>query len=478
MNKILEKHVYEVTLQYLTKNKLIHRRQFGFQPGKRVSMLLNELTEEVYKNLDDGKATMCIMLDYQKAFDTLGHKKILKALKDVGVNGMMYAWFKEYLRERKYEVNALNVDSERMDLDSGVPQGSFLGPLLFILVTNSLWDYVRDGELYMYADDACILLSDKSTENLYKRAQKTFNIVQAWSHDHGLKLNASKTKYMIIIDERKRDKGKGQLVVHDLECLHERERNGCGCKLMIERVKSAKYLGVWIDEHFTWKVHVSHLRDKLRACLAALVRMGRRADMKIRKLVYMALGDSHLNYGITAWGNCNLTERKKLIRLQNKILRCIFGENYWEKSRDNGIMGLERKFIYRNFVESYFDNTHRIERETVRVTRASSSASYVLPKIRTEYGRKRQAYIIPKIWEILPASLKDLVTYKGVKLFGKEWAFSLKRTDFENHFKIKMKPKLVTLKKKNLGNKKERKKNHHERTTTKQKKTGPSSLVP
>lgn len=442
MNKILEKYVYNMTMNYVKTSKIMNKNQFGFQPGKRITTLLNKVTNTIYGNLDEGKYTLCLFIDYQKAFDTLGHQTILDSLEDVGITGKMKNWFKEYLRGRMSEVCVLNSESERFEMDSGVPQGSFLGPLLFILVTNSIWDGLQDGEIYLYADDVCILLSDKSIEKLFERAQKIFDGVQAWSHDNGLTMNAIKTKYMIIQDERKRVKGEGELVVHEPECLHNFENNECGCEKRIERVKCAKYLGLWFDEFFTWREHVRHVRGKLRSCMAAMVRLGNRASDRIKKVVYMALGDSHLNYGITAWGNCLLTHRKKLTVIQNKILRYMYGENFKQISNKNNIMGLERKFVYRLFVEYYFDNEYKIEKQTERVTRAStSSIKYMIPKIRTEYGRKQHAWMIPTIWEKLPNELKNLITYKGAKFFGKEWAFSLGRDFFENKLKIKLEPK-------------------------------------
>lgn len=451
MNKILEKYVYDMTIEYIQKNNLIHKNQYGFQPGKRISVLLGELANRVYTNLDQRKYTMCIFIDYQKAFDTLGHQTILDALEDVGISGKMRSWFEEYLKGRKFEVNVGNETSERMDVESGVPQGSFLGPLLFILVANSLWDWVDDGELFMYADDACILLSDYKIENLYKRAQKVFDSVQEWSHDHALNMNAEKTKYIIIQEPHRKRNQEEKLIVHEPECLHERDREECKCTKRIERVKKAKYLGIWIDEHFSWREQVMHLKNKLRACLAALVRLGRRVNQKIKKVVYMALGDSHLNYGVTAWGNCNLVLRQQITSLQNRILRFIYGDAFRKKSKEENIMTIERKYIYRLFVESYFDNTHRIEREQVRVTRAATSGQYVIPRVRTDYGFKQQSYVIPKIWDNLPAPLKSLCTYKGVKFFGKEWAFELQRKKFENNYKIKMKTPSSTKNTKRVG---------------------------
>lgn len=443
MSKILEKHVYNITMEYVKKNNIIHPNQYGFQPGKRISTLLSEISGKIYSNLDRGEYTMCIMIDYKKAFDTLGHETIIRALHRIGIRGQLLEWYREYLRERKYVVNITDVESEEIDLESGVPQGSFLGPLLFIIVMNSLFDNVTDCEVFMYADDVFLLLSDKCLKKLYERAQKVFNSVQAWSHDNGLTLNAKKTQCMIIQDERKREKGEGILIVHDNECLHDLSRTEtvCSCTRRIERVKVAKYLGIYLDEFFTWKEQVEHVRGKLRACLAGMVRLGRRADNRIKKLVYMALGDSHLNYGITAWGNCSITERKKLTTIQSKILRYMYGEEYKKKSKKNNIMSIERKFIFRKYVDYYFDEQYKQAKVQVRATRASAKTTYVTPRVRTDYGFKTNHWLLPKIWEELPDNLKDLITYRGIKFFGQEWVQNLNRDIFENKFKVKMKPK-------------------------------------
>lgn len=156
--------------------------------------MLGDFTNRLYKNQN----SVVLFIDFKKAFDTLSHVNILRQLEKVGVRGPILIWFESYLKDRKYKVKIMENYSEEEKAICEVPQGSKLGPLLFIIYTNDLLSMLKQSTGYAYADDTAIVVSHRNVETAVTIMQREFDAVTAWCHDHGLVINAKKKQKSCI----------------------------------------------------------------------------------------------------------------------------------------------------------------------------------------------------------------------------------------------------------------------------------------
>jgi len=171
-SKIFEKIIKARLISYLEKNNLLSKNQYGFRPGLRTENALYNAIQFLYDSLDKGLKTIAVFIDLAKAFDTIQHDILLKILPNFGINNKSLLWFKSYLSNRQQMVKLNDAISNTGYIEYGVPQGSVLGPILFILYINTACDLNIDGKIVTYADDTCLLFSDKRWEGVYFKATK------------------------------------------------------------------------------------------------------------------------------------------------------------------------------------------------------------------------------------------------------------------------------------------------------------------
>lgn len=432
LHKITEKYVASVLTKYLSENELINKQQFGFQKGKNTAQLLGKFCNETYEAMDKGQYSLCLFVDFKKAFDTLPHAQILKSLEKIGVRGTLYEWIKEYLRERSYAVKVNKEISEEMCVESGVPQGSYLGPLLYIIFTNSLANLLtkKRVQFYMYADDTAVVVRGLSAAVTYKKMQQVITLLQKWAHDNSIVINKKKTCQMMIKHYKKKVRGAfDDLVFHDLDCLHsmsdQAAREKCKCKEEVVKEKCVKYLGVLIDERMGWERQVKNVCDKLRRCLVAVSRMGGKASPKIKKLVYQSLGESHVNYAIAAWGNCTKKLRTKINTLQWRIIKKFAPTRLQSKARKElGLLTIEARYVHQLIVDNYWSKEFREvsgTRHSIRLIKGDKKRNMRRKIIRTMYGEKMHGQVVPKIWESLPDEMLGYTNYFQIKNNFAKW---------------------------------------------------------
>ena len=189
ISKIIEKAIHRQLITYLDQHALLSHFQFGFRPKLSTELAATHLLDNIRKSVDDGKLVGAVFIDLSKAFDTISHSKLLKKLPKYGIDGKEYAWFKDYLFARKAVVSYNNCVSDEQELYSGVPQGSILGPLLFIMLFNDITDAIRHSRIVKYADDTVIDFADKDSKSTRSNLNEDMDLISSWLKENELIIN-------------------------------------------------------------------------------------------------------------------------------------------------------------------------------------------------------------------------------------------------------------------------------------------------
>jgi hypothetical protein len=203
VDKIFEKLVHARLISFLDKHEILFKRQFGFRKGHSTTHTLINLTEEIRKHLDKGQFSCGVFIDLQKAFDTVDHNILLRKLELYGIRGLGNNWFRSYLTNRKQYVYLSGAKSRTLRILHGVPQGSVLGPLLFILYINDLHNAILHSETTHFADDTSLTYSDQSLKTIERRLNVDLKFLFKWLSSNLISLNVAKTVVVLFRNERK-----------------------------------------------------------------------------------------------------------------------------------------------------------------------------------------------------------------------------------------------------------------------------------
>ena len=254
-SKVLEKLFDKRMDTFIGKYNLLNDSQYGFRSGRSTSMALLQLNEELTHALDSKLSTVGVFIDLKKAFDTIDHLSLLKKLEYYGFRGIVHKWLTSYLSNRKQYVHVGNVNSNTRDMVCGVPQGSILGPKLFILYINDICSVSKIMKFVLFADDTNIFCSHPDISTLCTLVSAELLRLSIWFHVNKLSLNVDKTHFMIFSNS----------VINLNVQIHINGR-------CIDRVAHTKFLGILIDDKLNWKPHISHFTKKLSKCNAVLYR--------------------------------------------------------------------------------------------------------------------------------------------------------------------------------------------------------------
>ena len=250
-DKIIEKLMHRRLYKFLEDNNILYDKQYGFRKENSTIFSLIEITEKIKESIDNNKFGCGIFIDLRKAFDTVNHNILLRKLDHYGIRGSSLNWFKSYLNDRQQYVFLNGESSDKKKITCGVPQGSVLGPLLFLVYINDLPNISKILDFYLFADDTNIYYEDDSLVNLEKTINKELRNLYTWLSVNRLSLNIDKTNFIIFHPYNKPLKYNVTIKIH---------------KKAINEKKSIKYLGVFIDSTLSWKDHISHLSKKLSSC--------------------------------------------------------------------------------------------------------------------------------------------------------------------------------------------------------------------
>lgn len=313
ISKVLEKVMFIRLTSYM-KNKL-YDGQYGFRTQRSTSDAVMEFTGKVLNGFEQNEITIATFIDLSKAFDTIDHEVMLKKLQYYGVRGKVLQWFKSYLKDRKIFVDYSKTRSELRNIDIGVPQGSVLGPILFIIYTNDLPRALTRGSSIMFADDTTIYYTDKDVEAIKTVISQDLSSLSTWLRLNKLFLNVGKTNF-VVFRKRRQNVDMGGLSRLTFDNTH------------IERQSTVKFLGILINEFLDWEEHISQLCMKLSTAVYMLNSLRYSLPTTALKTIYYALFYSHFIYGILLWGFSPHNRLDKIIKIQKRALRIISNSHY------------------------------------------------------------------------------------------------------------------------------------------------------
>ena len=307
LSKIFERAMYDRIELFLDEFEIIYSKQFGFRKKYSTNHALISIVEQVRKNMDNKIFSCGVFVDLEKAFDTVNHGILIEKLNHYGICNNASNWILSYLCNRSQHVKLNGAESTNKNVTCGVPQGSILGPLLFIIYINDMHKALLNSKVFHFADDTNLLFSSK-TPKIHKMINNELKLLFEWLCANRLSLNVAKTEFIIFRPHRK---GLDKRVYLKL--------NG---KKIFESTK-IKYLGILLDNRLSWKHHINELSKKLNSAIGMIYKIRDLCTPKVLRSLYFSLFNSHLTYGLSVWGNCNATYSNKLLVSQKKIVRAI-----------------------------------------------------------------------------------------------------------------------------------------------------------
>ena len=305
-SKLFEKLVHKRMISFISRYNLIRPNQFGFQKNKCTSDAILEFLENVYDAFNENKHYLAIFLDFSKAFDTICHDILLKKLEHMGFRGPIHQWIKSFLLNRKQFVSVGDRSSEILDTKMGVPQGSTLGPLFFILYINDMSNTIENLSIVHFADDSTLHTPLHRNMNIAPQINTKLSLVNNWLLANKLHLNMGKTKYMILnIKDKPPDLN---LVIGNSH---------------IGRTNVQKFLGIYIDDKISFGEHAKKISTKLSRGVGLLRKMKQIVPRRVLKQLFYAFIYSRFTYGIICYGSAYQNQIQRVKNLIRRALKLV-----------------------------------------------------------------------------------------------------------------------------------------------------------
>ena len=413
LSKVLEKHVHESLSEFLHTYNLLHKTQSGFRTQHSCETALVNMIDLWMNAIDSGKMVGVVLVDFKKAFDLVDHQILIDKLKIYGIKDEALSWFNTYLTNRKQQVAINNCKSDFKQISYGVPQGSILGPLLFLLFINDLPLYTSNVFTDLYADDTTLYDVQDSMEQIDNNLQSSLNNLQIWCRNNGMILNSSKTKVMLVTTYQKRQR----LTNDHLDLTYNKES--------LNMISNDKILGVFVDNNLTWSNHIKHLTKKIASSIWLLSKIKKFLSQAHRVQFYKSYIQPHIDFCNIVWGSSSESNKLKIFRLQKRACKVILDYNVddsIEAMNSLKIMSIcdrlylrKAKFmfkVYNNIAPAYISEnfTLRNNDNTNIQLRSSSAGCFIPPKPRTECFKQSLRYSGCLIWNSLPEEVKNAQT--------------------------------------------------------------------
>ena len=370
ISKVLERAMHNRLYSFM--NKQLNEKQFGFRARCSTTLAIAETVEKLRLNMS--RKQFCIFLDFSKAFDTINHDLMIEKLERYGVRGVVLNWFRSYLLHRQQTVFINGVFSEYKVVNSGVPQGSILGPLLFIIYTNDFLKTCQYFDMYMFADDTTIMYSAETLDD--RCIHSDIVCLQEWINCNYLYLNVRKSELMWFCEP-----------ITDIRLQNENLKNS----------DSVKYLGIHLDRNFSFEVHVDNVVKRLSKHVFAISRIRKFVNRSVLLRYYKSFIEPTIRYGLLIYGCTAYSKLLRIYMVQKKLLKLIF----FKKPRESvthlfsestilsvydlyilELMKFVLKLINRKLPTRYLNSLYQRDMNSCHTTRSVSSGLFKKPRLR------------------------------------------------------------------------------------------------
>ena len=416
-SKVFEKTIFKHLYNHLQGNNMLSSFQSGFIPGDSTVNQLAFLYHIFCEALDSGKEVRTVFCDISKAFDRVWHAGLLYKLEAAGVTGEVLNWFKSYLSDRRQRVVLPGVSSDWNYIRAGVPQGSILGPLLFLLFIN---DIVNDigSNIRLFADDTSLFIIVDNAPDAAARLNSDLDKITRWAAMWLVTFNPSKTEALLL--SRK---------LNNLQHPPLYMQN-----VQIQEVMSHKHLGIYLSKDCSWHEHIKYIKEKAWLRLNVMRKLKYKLDRKSLETIYIAFIRPLLEYGDSIWDNCTQADKYELDKIQNEAARIATGatnivsinnlykEICWEslqKRRNDHKLTLFFK-MYNHLAPAYLSSL--IPQQVNDISRYNLRNSNNIQTIRAKTNQYNNSFLPSTIrdWNNLPVEAKQANTLSSFKYFLKK----------------------------------------------------------
>ena len=311
LSKILEKLIYKRVSKFLEKSNFFPKTQFGFRKGLSTSHAISLLVNTITKAMNKKQKTLGLFLDFLKAFDLIDHKILLQKISKCGIRGVTKKWFESYLENRTQQVQVNGTLSSNIcKVKHGTPQGSILGPLLFLIYISDLPNCLQYSSPLFYADDTNLLLSATLCDDLIEKGNEELRNINEWVNCNKLSLNTDKTHALIFRTPNTK--------------IPENLPNLNLGNIPIDYAETTDFLGVTVAQNLSWKSHMTSIKKKLRKNLGACRKIKKQLGETAMISLYHTMMESHVRNGITSWCHGNTTIKNSIQRSCDKFLKMTF----------------------------------------------------------------------------------------------------------------------------------------------------------
>lgn len=402
--KVLESIIKDKIMLFMTQNELFCKQQFGFLSGRSTCLQLLKVMEDWTRILDEGGQVDSVYFDFQKAFDKVSHQHLLKKLAAYNIHLTIAGWISSFLKSRKQRVSVAGSFSEWTNVTSGIPQGSVLGPILFIIYINDLPDVIN-SKIFIFADDTKIYRQILSNSD-HQQLQEDICVLEEWAKTWKLKFHPAKCKVMTVCSR-----------FHKFEEFDYKMKEGVE-EISVMRVSSEKDLGVTFDDKLKFGIHIAEKTKKANQILGVIRRSFVFLDRVSLVTLYKALVRPHLEFSQVVWSPYLLMFVDQIESVQRRATRLVPGMeklNYSERLRKLKLPSLAYRRLRGDLIETFKIKKHiydprvteGILNEAVTERTRGTSEKLFLKGFGCNLRKNAFSIRVVKSWNMIPQEVID-----------------------------------------------------------------------